>query len=105
MSTKRVTFRISEADKDWLEAYSKAQRISLSGAIRQGIGLLRTEQRQKTYHYLVASTRGIWKRENGLDIRKRFALNGNEIFCLVPKLRLGTRLDAKLRFALSDKAR
>jgi len=105
MSTKRVTFRISEADKDWLEAYSKAQRISLSGAIRQGLVCWEQsrDKRPITIWWQVPEVSG--KGKMVWDIRKRFALNGNEIFCLVPKPRLGTRLDAKLRFALSDKAR
>ncbi len=70
MPAKRITVTIPESDKEWLEAYSRIHQISVAAAIRQGIGLLKKEQRQKTNQRLVESARGLWKRGNGLDYQE-----------------------------------
>jgi len=71
MTTRRITFSISEEDKDWLDAYIKVRQISLSEAICQGIDLLKKMQRNQTYQSLVERTRSIWKREDGLRYQEK----------------------------------
>jgi len=67
MSTRRIIVTIPDDDKLWLEGYSKAHKISVAEAIRQGIGQLKQSQRQKTYQQLVKKTSGIWKKGDGLE--------------------------------------
>jgi hypothetical protein len=57
---------IPDEDKLWLDAYTKINKISVAEAVRQGISLLKQEQRQKTYQKFVEITCGIWKKGNGL---------------------------------------
>ena len=57
---------LSEQDKTWLESYSKAHKISVAEAIRQGIRILRKAESQDTYRAIVKNTRGIWQRGDGL---------------------------------------
>jgi len=71
MTAKRITFSIADEDKEWLDAYIKVQQISLSEAVRQGIYLLKKEQRQNTYQRLVESTCGIWKKGDGLAYQEK----------------------------------
>ena len=71
MTTKRITFSISEEDKDWLDAYIKLRQISLSEAVRQGIYLLKKDQRQNTYQRLVESTCGLWEKGDGLSFQEK----------------------------------
>ena len=69
--SKRTIITLSEEDKRWLESYSKAFKISVAEAIRQGISRLKRAETQKTYHALVRNTRGIWEKGNGLIYQKR----------------------------------
>ncbi len=69
--SKRTIITLSEEDKLWLESYSKAFKISVAEAIRQGINRLKGAEIQKTYHTLVQNTRGIWKEGNGLIYQER----------------------------------
>lgn len=66
MATRRIIISIPDEDKLWLEGYSKVHKISVAEAIRQGIGQLKKDQRQQTYHRLVESTGGIWQKGDGL---------------------------------------
>jgi hypothetical protein len=67
MVSKRLIISLPDEDKSWLEGYSKVHKISVAEAIRQGIGRLKKDQRQKTYEELVKRTRGLWKKGDGLD--------------------------------------
>jgi hypothetical protein len=66
MAAKRINITISNDDKLWLEGYCQANRISKAEAVRQGIDLLKREERQKIYRHLVEATRGLWRKGNGL---------------------------------------
>jgi hypothetical protein len=66
MSAKKIIISISDEDKLWLDGYAKVHKISVAEAVRQGIGLLKKGQRQKTYQKLVEITCGIWKKGGGL---------------------------------------
>jgi len=66
MPAKRIIMTIPDEDKLWLDAYTKINKISVAEAVRQGISLLKQEQRQKTYQKFVEITCGIWKKGNGL---------------------------------------
>ena len=68
--SKRTVITLSEEDKLWLEGYSKAFKISVAEAIRQGISRLKESETQKTYHTLVQNTRGIWEKGDGLTYQK-----------------------------------
>ncbi|MHB8070002.1 MAG: hypothetical protein ACYDIC_19090 [Desulfobaccales bacterium] len=71
MSAKRINISISDDDKLWLDVYSKVHQISVAEAIRQGIRLLKKRERQNTYHRLVESTSGIWKKGEGLAYQEK----------------------------------
>ena len=66
MGSKRTIITISEEDKMWLEAYSKAFNVSVAEVIRQGIKRLRETDESEAYPKLVENTRGIWKQGDGL---------------------------------------
>jgi hypothetical protein len=66
MSAKRILITMSDEDKLWLDGYAKERKISVAEAVRQAVGLLKKEQRQKTYQKLVRSTCGIWEKGDGL---------------------------------------
>ena len=66
MGSKRTIITISEEDKTWLEAYSKAFNVSVAEVIRQGIKRLRETDEPEAYLKLVENTRGIWKQGDGL---------------------------------------
>ena len=66
MGTKRTIITLPEEDKEWLEGYSRAHKVSLAKAIRNGIGKLRETDGLHTYRALVEKTRGVWKRGDGL---------------------------------------
>jgi hypothetical protein len=70
MPAKRIIITIPDKEKIWLDGYAKVYRISVAEAIRQGIGLLKKEQRQKTYQKLLKSTCGIWKKGGGLAYKQ-----------------------------------
>jgi hypothetical protein len=76
MSAKRITITITDNDKLWLDGYAKVHKISLAEAIRQGIDLLKQEQRQKTYKKLVGRTCGIWEKGNGLSYQQEMRGEG-----------------------------
>ena len=66
MGTTRTIITISEDDKRWLESYGKARGISLAEAIRIGIRKLREDESSDTYRAIIAKTKGLWKRGDGL---------------------------------------
>ena len=68
--SKRTIITLTEGDKLWLESYSKAFKISVAEAIRQGIGRLKEAETRKTYQTLVQNTRGIWEKGDGLTYQK-----------------------------------
>ena len=71
MGSKRTIITLPEEDKLWLESYSKAYRISVAEAIRQGIKQLKESKTQDTYNTLVQNTRGVWKKGDGLKYQER----------------------------------
>jgi hypothetical protein len=71
MGSKRTVITLPEEDKLWLESYSKAYRISVAEAIRQGIKGLKESMAQNTYNTLVQNTRGVWEKGDGLEYQKR----------------------------------
>ena len=66
MGSKRTITTISEEDKTWLDAYSKAINVSVAEVIRQEIKSLRETHESEAYLKLVENTRGIWKQGDGL---------------------------------------
>ncbi len=70
MSSKRTIVTLPEDDKLWLESYSKAHKLSVAKAIRQGIQCLKESKKEKTYHILVHNTRGVWKKADGLQYQE-----------------------------------
>jgi hypothetical protein len=71
MATRRIIISLPDADKLWLEGYSKVHQISVAEAIRQGIGALKKSQRQQTYQQLIERTSGVWKLGDGLEYQER----------------------------------
>ncbi len=69
MGSKRIIITISEEEKTWLQAYSKAFNISVAEVIRQGIKRLRESHGSEAYNKLVENTRGIWKQGDGLKFQ------------------------------------
>ena len=71
MGSIRTIITLSEEDKRWLESYSNAHQVSLAEAIRQGIRRLKDAELRETYRVLVQSTKGIWKKGDGLKYQRR----------------------------------
>jgi len=70
MGSIRTIITLSEEDKRWLESYSNAHQVSLAEAIRQGIRRLKDAELRETYRVLVQSTKGLWKRGDGLKYQR-----------------------------------
>jgi hypothetical protein len=71
MGSIRTIITLSEEDKRWLESYSSAHQVSLAEAIRQGIRRLKDAELQETYGVLVQSTKGLWKKGDGLKYQRK----------------------------------
>jgi hypothetical protein len=70
MAGNRTIITLPEEDKRWLQSYSRAHDISLAEAVRQGVQKLRISEQQELYRCLVDSTKGIWKKDNGLEYQE-----------------------------------
>lgn len=70
MGTEKTTINISDEEKLWLESYSKARGISTAEAIREAIARLREQQDPLGYQSLIAQTKGVWKKGDGLDYQR-----------------------------------
>jgi hypothetical protein len=66
MTGKRIIITLSQDDKLWIESYSKAYKISVAEALRQGITILRHREGQEAYRRLVEATKGVWRQGDGL---------------------------------------
>jgi len=66
VSSKRIIITLPAEDKQWLEGYSRAQKISLAESIRKGVQKLKKADGLKTYERLVENTYGLWKKGDGL---------------------------------------
>lgn len=71
MGSIRTIITLSEEDKRWLESYSNAHQVSLAEAIRQGIRRLKDAELKETYRVLVQSTKGLWKKGDGLKYQRK----------------------------------
>ena len=71
MGSIRTIITLSEEDKRWLESYSNAHQVSLAEAIRQGIRRLKDAELRETYRVLVQSTKGLWKKGDGLKYQRK----------------------------------
>jgi hypothetical protein len=71
MGSIRTIITLSEEDKRWLESYSNAHQVSLAEAIRQGIRRLKDAELKETYRVLVNSTKGLWKKGDGLKYQRK----------------------------------
>ena len=70
MASHRTIITISDEEKTWLQSYSRARGISLAEAMRRGIQRLRQTEQQELYKTLVESTRGVWKKGDGLKYQE-----------------------------------
>lgn len=70
MAGERTIITLPEEDKKWLQSYSRARGISLAEAMRQGVQKLKLAEQQALYRTLVNSTKGIWKKGNGLKYQE-----------------------------------
>jgi len=71
MGTTRTIITLSDEEKRWVMAFSKARRISMAETLRKGIACLRNSEGANVYHNLVEQTRGIWKKGDGLEYQRR----------------------------------
>ncbi len=70
MAGNRTIITLPEEDKQWLQSYSQVHGISLAEAVRQGVQKLRIAEQQELYRSIVDSTKGIWKKGNGLEYQE-----------------------------------
>jgi hypothetical protein len=70
MAGNRTIITLPEEDKKWLQSYSRSRDISLAEAVRQGVQKLKIAEQQALYRSLVDSTKGIWKKGNGLEYQE-----------------------------------
>jgi len=71
MASRRMIITMSEEDRVWLEGYSKAHKVSIADAIRQGIKRLKESQGRRIYEKVVKETRGLWKKGDGLKYQRK----------------------------------
>ncbi len=71
MGTTRTIISLSEETKVWLEGYSKTNGISMAEAIRKGIFYLRQEEEKATFNQLLEKTKGLWRKDDGLQYQER----------------------------------
>jgi hypothetical protein len=71
MGTTRTIITLSDEEKRWLTAFSKARRISIAETLRRGIACLRNSDGLNAYRSSVEQTRGIWKKGDGLEYQSR----------------------------------
>ncbi|RJR32477.1 MAG: CopG family transcriptional regulator [Desulfobacteraceae bacterium] len=70
MKNARTIVTLSREEKNWLEKYSANTGISMAEAIRRGIMCLREQTRPSAYQDALESSRGIWKKGDGLQYQK-----------------------------------
>jgi len=70
MGTTRTIITLSDEEKRWLTAFSKARRISVAEALRRGIACLKSSEGLNSYRASVEQTRGIWKKGDGLEYQQ-----------------------------------
>ena len=71
MASVRTIITLSEEDKRWLESYSSLHHVSVAEAIRQGIRKLKDAEQLENYRALVLNSKGLWKKEGGLDYQEK----------------------------------
>ena len=71
MASVRTIITLSEEDKRWLESYSSLHHVSVAEAIRQGIRKLKDAEQLENYRALVLNSKGLWKKEVGLDYQEK----------------------------------
>ena len=71
MGSIRTIITLSEEDKKWLESYSNVHQVSVAEAIHQGIRRLKDAELKETYRVLVQSTKGLWKKGDGLKYQRK----------------------------------
>ena len=71
MASKRTIITLSEEDKAWLDRYSRLHRVSIAQVIRSGIHELKDREYERTYTALLQSTKGVWKRGDGLSYQRK----------------------------------
>ena len=69
--SKRMIVTLSDEDKRWLETYSRANRISIAEAIREGVGRLKSKEALNTYRSLVQGTDSLWRKGDGLEYQRK----------------------------------
>jgi hypothetical protein len=77
MPSVRTIITLSEEDKRWLESYSSLHHVSVAEAIRQGIRKLKEAERHESYRALVLNSKGLWKKEGGLDYQEKIRAEWN----------------------------
>ena len=77
MPSVRTIITLSEEDKRWLESYSSLHHISVAEAIRQGIRKLKNAEQYENYRSLVQNSKGLWKKEGGLDYQEKIRAEWN----------------------------
>jgi hypothetical protein len=70
MGSTRTIITLSDEDKRWLTAFSRARKISVAEALRKGIACLKNSEGLNSYRTSVEQTRGIWKKGDGLDYQQ-----------------------------------
>ena len=66
----RMLIGLEESDRRWLEQRSKELSVPISGVVRQAIRAAQ-EREQKSVKELLESTKGLWRRGDGLKYQRR----------------------------------
>ncbi len=69
----RTVISISEDDKEWLEKRAAEDGIPMTEVVRRALHLMQeVEEREKPpTETLLARTRGLWKKGDGLEYQRR----------------------------------
>lgn len=71
MGTSRTIITISDEERRWLSAFTRAHRISLAEGVRRGIACLKASEGSKNYQEIIKVTRGLWKKGDSLAYQKQ----------------------------------
>ncbi|RMH55199.1 MAG: CopG family transcriptional regulator [Candidatus Hydrogenedentota bacterium] len=61
----RTIVTLPDADKRWLERYSRAHKVSMASIIRRALRQLRRELERNAHVDVLRKTSGIWRKRNG----------------------------------------
>ncbi len=67
----RTVISLSEDDKAWLDGVARERGVPMAEVVRLAVRTYREEAESATWDEVLAETRGIWKRGDGLTWQEK----------------------------------